>query len=196
MPNPDANFLNDKVINVSDLDTEYPVPGQDNDSQGFRDNFTVINDNALATKARLEDLEAKTVRIDNNNTFSDQSTGGTARLINATMTGERRVRAPLDNNIIDFDEANYFTLSLTGPVSLITQNLPDNGYFKSIIVRVSSNGGTFDVTWPAGLKFDDANSGFWNNGISSIPDDNAEYFVELLADGDADLYGRYLGKFA
>ncbi|NBP58029.1 hypothetical protein EBU71_16120 [bacterium] len=29
-------------INVSTLDTDYPIAGVDNDSQGFRDNFTII----------------------------------------------------------------------------------------------------------------------------------------------------------
>ena len=43
-------------INITDLDIEFPVPGQDNDSQGFRDNFTVINTNNNAVKTRLEDI--------------------------------------------------------------------------------------------------------------------------------------------
>ena len=42
------------IVNVADLDTAFPVPGQDNDSQGFRDNFTVIDNNFTSTKARLE----------------------------------------------------------------------------------------------------------------------------------------------
>ena len=29
-------------INPNNIDTTYPVAGQDNDSQGFRDNFTNI----------------------------------------------------------------------------------------------------------------------------------------------------------
>ena len=45
------------IVNTTDLDTEFPVPGQDNDSQGFRDNFAVINNNATSIKARLEDIQ-------------------------------------------------------------------------------------------------------------------------------------------
>ena len=72
------------IVNVADLDTAFPVPGQDNDSQGFRDNFTVIDDNFKSTKARLEDLEANAVRIDRDpsipsfqttNVFEDLSSG-------------------------------------------------------------------------------------------------------------------------
>ena len=32
-------------INPNNIDTAYPVAGQDNDSQGFRDNFTNIKTN-------------------------------------------------------------------------------------------------------------------------------------------------------
>ena len=32
-------------INDSGINKDYPAPGQDNDSQGFRDNFNVIQDN-------------------------------------------------------------------------------------------------------------------------------------------------------
>ena len=46
-------------INTSNIDTAYPVAGQDNDSQGFRDNFTNINDNFTEAKSEIEDLQNK-----------------------------------------------------------------------------------------------------------------------------------------
>ena len=33
------------AINPNNIDSAYPVAGQDNDSQGFRDNFTNIKTN-------------------------------------------------------------------------------------------------------------------------------------------------------
>jgi len=41
------------------IDNEYPVAGVDNDSQGFRDNFTIIKDSLAAAKAELSRLKAK-----------------------------------------------------------------------------------------------------------------------------------------
>lgn len=46
-------------INTTNIDTAYPVAGQDNDSQGFRDNFTNINDNFTEAKSEIEDLQNK-----------------------------------------------------------------------------------------------------------------------------------------
>jgi len=48
-------------INITTIDTAYPVAGQDNDSQGFRDNFTNTNSNFVETKTEIEDIQAKGV---------------------------------------------------------------------------------------------------------------------------------------
>ena len=46
-------------INYTGIDNAYPVAGQDNDSQGFRDNFTVIKNNFNYSKSEIEDLQNK-----------------------------------------------------------------------------------------------------------------------------------------
>ena len=46
-------------INPYNIDGTYPVAGQDNDSQGFRDNFTNIRNNLSYAYAELSDLQNK-----------------------------------------------------------------------------------------------------------------------------------------
>ena len=46
-------------INTTTIKTAYPVAGQDNDSQGFRDNFTNTNSNFTEAKAEIEDIQSK-----------------------------------------------------------------------------------------------------------------------------------------
>lgn len=48
-------------INPNNINGTYPVAGQDNDSQGFRDNFTNIKNNLTFTKNEMEDLQSKVV---------------------------------------------------------------------------------------------------------------------------------------
>lgn len=48
-------------INPNNIDGTYPVAGQDNDSQGFRTNFSNIRNNFTNTKAEIEDLQAKVI---------------------------------------------------------------------------------------------------------------------------------------
>ena len=46
-------------LNTSAIDVHYPVPGVNNNSQGFRDNFTSIKNNLDTTKTELTDLQSK-----------------------------------------------------------------------------------------------------------------------------------------
>ena len=46
-------------INPNNIDTTYPIAGQDNDSQGFRDNFTNIKTNFQYAEEEIDDLQSK-----------------------------------------------------------------------------------------------------------------------------------------
>ena len=46
-------------IVTTNIDTTYPVAGQDNDSQGFRDNFTNLKTALDTAKTEISDLESK-----------------------------------------------------------------------------------------------------------------------------------------
>jgi len=48
-------------IDNENIDSTYPVAGQDNDSQGFRDNFASIKANFGYTKTEIEDLQSKAI---------------------------------------------------------------------------------------------------------------------------------------
>lgn len=62
------------TIDYVSIDATFPVAGKDNDSQGFRDNFSVIRNNFESAKGEIEDLQLNTVRLDTSNDFSNQST--------------------------------------------------------------------------------------------------------------------------
>ena len=48
-------------INPNNISVTFPVAGQDNDSQGFRDNFNNIKTGLTTAKTELEDLQSKVV---------------------------------------------------------------------------------------------------------------------------------------
>jgi len=48
-------------INPNNIDGTYPVAGQDNDSQGFRTNFTNIKNNFTNAASEIEDLQGKVI---------------------------------------------------------------------------------------------------------------------------------------
>ncbi len=48
-------------INQNTIDSAYPVAGQDNDSQGFRTNFTSIKNNFAFARSEITDLQNKVI---------------------------------------------------------------------------------------------------------------------------------------
>jgi len=46
------------LINPSNIDVTYPIAGQDNDTQGFRDNFNNIKNNLTTAKNEITDLQS------------------------------------------------------------------------------------------------------------------------------------------
>jgi len=55
---------------INDIDATYPVAGVDNDSQGFRDNFTSIKNSLSAAAADLTSLDANTAKKNEANDFN------------------------------------------------------------------------------------------------------------------------------
>ena len=52
-------------INPNPIDNEYPVAGQDNNTQGFRDNFTSIKTNLQYAADEITALQANSVLTTN-----------------------------------------------------------------------------------------------------------------------------------
>ena len=48
-------------LSPTSIDATFPVAGQDNDSQGFRDNFNQIKTDLTNAKSELEDLQSNAV---------------------------------------------------------------------------------------------------------------------------------------
>ena len=199
----------DNPITTTDLDTEFPVPGQDNDSQGFRDNFTVINDNFTASKARLEDLETYTVRNEANNTFLPLSTGGTARLINPTLQNHTEVKYDVGTvsstatiNFSGDESGNYQTIILEDDTELTIDaaTVHDSGYYGKITLHMTAIGSTRNLTWDSSLtiKFDNESEDFWNRdttGISTIAPGDVHIIELWTYQGSTTYYAKYVGSF-
>jgi hypothetical protein len=54
-----------QIIETQTIDTSYPVPGQDNDSQGFRENFAAIDAKFIQADSEITALETNAVLVNN-----------------------------------------------------------------------------------------------------------------------------------
>jgi hypothetical protein len=57
------------LINFAAINENFPVAGQDNDTQVFRDNFDTIKTNFSAAKTEITDLQDNAARTDEDNDF-------------------------------------------------------------------------------------------------------------------------------
>ena len=88
-------------INTSAINTTYPVPGVNNSTQGFRDNFTSIKNNLDTAKTELTDLQSKViVKSTLTGKTLDNNMAGTL-ISNASIKGFRQPMYNLGSNISD-----------------------------------------------------------------------------------------------
>ena len=52
------------------IDADYPVAGVDNDTQGFRDNFSIIKTGLSTASSEITQLQANTAKLDEANDFN------------------------------------------------------------------------------------------------------------------------------
>jgi hypothetical protein len=144
-------------INPNNIDTAYPIAGQDNDSQGFRDNFTNIKTNFQYAEEEIDDLQSKVLlKSALTGTTLDNDMGG-ALLKNAKLQGTRYTRiapsATSGSIDIDFSAGSYYKISqLTGNVSLGFTNLPSAGNYAEWTVQLTQPSSPYLVTLPAAVS--------------------------------------------
>lgn len=143
-------------INPNNIDTAYPVAGQDNDSQGFRDNFTNIKTNFEFAADEIDDLQSKVVlKQALTGTTLDNDMGGSV-IKNAKLQGTRYTRiAPTDTTgtiNIDFAAGSYYKIGqLTGNISLTFVNIPSAGNYAEWTVQFTQGSTPYTVTVPAAV---------------------------------------------
>jgi len=109
-------------INPNNIDGTYPIAGQDNDSQGFRDNFTNIKNNLTFAATELSDLQTNAVLIapltSVGQTSVTNNMGQTpivaAQLSQTTQTVYNLGTVNAGSNTIDWTNGAYQVLSTPG----------------------------------------------------------------------------------
>jgi hypothetical protein len=126
-----TNFSNN--INVS-----YPIPGVDNDTQGFRDNFASIKNALQSAASELSYLELNAVKLDSENDYG--YVGGIYRgELRATGVTAVLNRDPVSvDTSINFIEGGYHKIEVDGDIILTVTNWPNKDIFSTVRFEVSN----------------------------------------------------------
>lgn len=99
-------------IVVTNIDENYPVAGQDNDSQGFRDNFQNIKAAIDVAKGEITALQNNSPQLTSNNDFNS-NTISNAVLKDVSETAPATINISAQNDTIDFTEGSFRRINLT-----------------------------------------------------------------------------------
>ena len=128
------------AINPNNIDGAYPVAGQDNNSQGFRDNFTNTATNFQYAADEISDLQAKAVlKSALTGTTLDNDMGGSV-LSNAKLQDMSETAVALGtvsgSTTINYALGSFQTLTTNGAVTLAFSNFPAASAAAAGTVRV------------------------------------------------------------
>jgi len=147
-------------VNPNNIDGTYPVAGQDNDSQGFRDNFTNIRNNLTYVKAEIEDIQNKAVfKSALTNTTLDNDFAGNI-ISNPSFTAWRETY----NNIgtttgittVNFLNGNFQKITMAGSVTLqLSFPTNTNNQYASIKVWIVNPNASYILTLPTTVTLGD-----------------------------------------
>jgi hypothetical protein len=139
-------------INPSNINGAYPVAGQDNNSQGFRDNFTWTKTNFQYAADEISDLQSKVVlkapltgTTLNNNMLGSIVSNAVAQNFGLTCVSLGSQSGTVTFN---YSAGHYQTLTTTGNVILAFSNLPASGVTGVITVQLTVASMAHQVTLP------------------------------------------------
>ena len=187
-------------INYTNIDETYPVAGQDNDSQGFRDNFqnikTALNTAATEITSLQDDTPSKTA----DNDFNDNT-------IKKTIFQDTAWSAPSAETIstetnVDFTAGHYRRLILTAEkpdqnVVVVTNWAPAEsvGHMMLEVRSNNSNQKLLNFSTPSGNILTDSSNLNLSSGFD-MTDSDAKYVFEIWSpDQGANIFIYYYGAF-
>ena len=142
-------------INPNDIDGAYPVAGQDNNSQGFRDNFTNTKTNFTYAANEITDLQNNVVlKAALTGATLDNNMGGSA-ISDAVIRDFACTRVAIGtvsgSQTVNYASGHYQTLTTSGSVTLAFSNFPTSGNQAFLIVRVTVSNTAHTLTLPAAV---------------------------------------------
>lgn len=110
--------MSSTITNTSaNININFPEPGKDNPSQGFRENFSQIQQAFAVAGGEVSDLQTNAVRIDQQNDFG---LVGVIKKAKIQYSGFAANNTGATTGNLDYSQANYYKVALTTATSTIS----------------------------------------------------------------------------
>jgi hypothetical protein len=193
------------------IDEQYPVAGADNDSQGFRDNFNIIKQNAANAKIEIDDLQEKAVlkapltgESSVNNNF-DNNTISVVNFLQSTMETNTAI-VPDNDRPVSFQGGHYYVVDTVSTNIVLTfQDWPLVDQYAEITVQLTGNGSAAHTVTFASEYASGATSNLYTDSFGSwagssvdlnMSTSTATIIKAWTTNQGQDVYLRYLGEYS
>jgi hypothetical protein len=175
------------------VDGTYPTAGQDNSSQGFRDNFTAIKNNFTEAKSEIEDLQSNKASTNANVNFSDNVVSK-AVLKDTAETVYPHGSVGSGAVTLNHENGHYQTLTVTADTTFEIINFPTSGTLGRIILDVTVAVGATNLIFPSAVIKADNVTGSDGTSDTIAPGLGRALYEFVSPDGGTTVLMHQLGK--
>lgn len=151
-------------INTNGINANYPVPGTNNSSQGFRDNFAQIRTNFNTAANEITDLQNKVVlKAALNDSVLNNNMGNTL-ISNASTSGFRATTYNLGSSLsgiilVDVNRADVQYGTVTGNVTFQFGGWAPTNTESNVVLRLNVANTDAVISWPSEVVSSNNNYG-------------------------------------
>lgn len=173
-------------INPNNIDGAYPVAGQDNNSQGFRDNFTNTKTNFQYAEEEINDLQTNVLlkaaltgqSLDNN---MNDNLIYAAKIQDFSAT-KLAITATSGAIAVNYASGHYQTIVMGGNISLSFTNWPATGSYGWVRLQIAATAGQ-TMTLPAAVSLGVTGVQGYNAGVVTFAATGTYEFAFTTSDG-------------
>jgi len=142
------------------IDDTYPRAGQDNSSQGFRDNFSGIKNNFTEAKTEIEALQSNKASLNGSSDFANNEVIR-AKFKNTSETVYAHGTVSSGSITLNHNNGHYQTATITADTTFAFSNFP-SGALGRIILDITVSPTASTLTFPSALIKADNVTGRWH----------------------------------
>ena len=134
----------------ANVDGTYPKAGQDNSSQGFRDNFAAIRSNFQTASTEITDLQTNKANLNSASKFTDNE-ASRAKLKDTSETIYAHGSVSSGSVTLNHENGHYQTLTITADTTFAFINFPSGALGRIILDITVAPTSTGILTFPSAV---------------------------------------------
>ena len=174
------------------IDETYPKAGQDNSSQGFRDNFSGIKNNFTEAKAEIEALQSNKASLNASSDFANNEVTR-AKFKNTSETVYPHGTVSGGSITLNHNNGHYQTATVTADTTFAFSNFP-SGALGRITLDITVSPTATTLTFPSAVIKADNVTGSDGTSDQITPGLGRVLYEFMSPDGGTTVLMHQLGK--